>query len=288
MRLKEFLKDGGLSSTAKNWDKISLGDKKRYIFEFLQKKGYSRNQSAALLGNLLQENGALNTKIVNGIGATGIAQWYKGRRDKLMTKENPYSIVTQLNYLDEELKSNGWANKIQHKNTFFGSDNIDDLTVAVRRGFERPGEHEANDKARLRYAYEILGNKFDGGVPSRDKSEYSEQVQEPQYSDMSEYNETLQNMSEGIYDYSKMNEMYQKNPKFTTMVFDNIDNKEKEYQRQQENERLNQERLNQEENKKMIEQENARIQGELDRKNQEREQILSMVPQAQSVSSGNI
>lgn len=280
MRLKEFLQDGSNSNSAKNWDKLSLSQRKEYVNSFLQNKGYNKNQSAAVLGNLLQENSTLNTSTKNSIGALGIAQWMGDRKSKLLNEENPYSIVTQLNHLDNELRTNGWSGYNEHKNTFFQSNNLSDLTYAVRKGFERPEEHEANDARRLKYANEIAGSVYTDGSTGN-QSGLSDNYQ---HADMSEYKSIIEDMHKGLWDYNKINEMYQKNPGFTTMMVDNV-NKEADLA---ETQKLEQERLQQEQNKKIVEQKNQKIQNDLVEKQNEREQLLSMVPKSQSITYGDI
>ena len=46
-------KDGG----SLNWDKMNINQRRSYIFNFLKGKGLNEIQSAAIVGNLEQENG---------------------------------------------------------------------------------------------------------------------------------------------------------------------------------------------------------------------------------------
>lgn len=287
MRLKEFLRDGGESNTAKNWKNTSIENRIKYVKSFLHTKGYSKNQIGAIIGNLMQENSTLDPNTVNQIGAVGIAQWLsKDRKNGLLSKNNPYSIVTQLNYLHDEIQgkhSGAWTNNVGGKNAFMDPNkNIKQLTYIFRKDFERPGEHEANDENRQRIAHSITNETytpFENFTYSENHNPYFKQE------DMSEYMEMFKNMQQqGSIDYDKLNQSYQKFPEFTQIMFNNF----KDNQQFVENQKLEQERLQQEDNKKRVELENQRIQSALLQKEQEKQTMLSMIPQAQSVTSGNI
>ena len=56
----------------------------------------------------------------------------------------------------------------------------------------------------------------------------------------------------------------------------------------EEKQKLDQERLQQEENKKIIEQENQQIELALQQKEEDKKRLLSMIPQSGVVASGNI
>jgi len=70
----------------------------------------------------------------------------------------------------------GAINPYGGKNAFFKSDDVDYLTKVIRKDFERPGEAEANDNARLRNAYSVLGQTY----THSNSDNYSEQYN-PQY-----------------------------------------------------------------------------------------------------------
>lgn len=153
MRLINYIKkyqDGG------GYMSLSVPERKKYITNWLVQRGYSPVQVAAIVGNLQQENSSFDPSIKNQIGATGIAQWYKDRRDNLFKKPNPLHIDTQLEYLHEELQGSGWTNKAGGKNAFFNTTDLNQATYIFRKDFERPGEHEANDSNRVRYASEAM------------------------------------------------------------------------------------------------------------------------------------
>lgn len=74
------------------------------ILTFFKTKGLSPEQASGIIGNLIFESG-LNPNISNSIGAIGIAQWLGDRKSKLLRKQNPKSINTQINYIWEELNT---------------------------------------------------------------------------------------------------------------------------------------------------------------------------------------
>ena len=293
MRLKEFLQSGGVSDIPGQWDKLPMSRKISYIKGFLTQRGYSENQTAAIIGNLIQENRTLAPKVSNDVSkAIGIAQWLGPRKQQLMARKNPYNILTQLEHLDSELKGNEhWTNNIGGKKAFFSTDNVEKLTHLIRKDFERPGEHEANDRARIRNAYAVLGQEYSGFNGNIDDSNISNGYDSqgyygdnPQYADMSQFKQVFEDMRSGIFNYEGLNQAYKTSPEFTEMMMSNINQSAEMAEKQ----RLEQERLQQEENKKIAEQENLQIQQALDLKRAEREQMLAMVPQLRSVTQGNI
>lgn len=276
MRLIDFLKDGGNINPSENWEKLPLNGRINYIKNFLYQKGYNPNQTAAIIGNLLQENSTLNPNTKNSIGATGIAQWLGDRKKKLMSNSNPYSIDTQLNHLDNELKGDGWAGYKNLKNSFFKGNNVEELTYTIRKGFERPGEHEAMDSKRIKNAYMVLGQS----VPEGYINNYSQQNTSQNYQPSYQYS-----IPQGAYQglgWESIKKEKEKNPQ----MFDNSNQDLEKYF--EETMKLEQEKLQQDQIKSQLEQQNKQIEAELLYKQEQRKQILSMVPQSQSVASGNI
>jgi len=73
----------------------------RKAVRFFLDKGFTDIQVAALVGGFVQES-RVNPEIVNSIGAIGIAQWLSYRKTKLLSKAEPTSLITQLNFVIEE------------------------------------------------------------------------------------------------------------------------------------------------------------------------------------------
>lgn len=120
--------------------------------------------TAAALGNWEQES-RIDPEIVNSIGATGIAQWLGGRKTTLMSRPEPLTLATQLQFAyDEFLGQNGATAqfiKVGHptSGTYEQWLAVTDLATATeffRRAYERPGEAEAMDNKRIQYATDYL------------------------------------------------------------------------------------------------------------------------------------
>ena len=196
-------KDGG----SLNWDKMNINQRRSYIFNFLKGKGLNEIQSASIVGNLEQENGKFDTKMTNSIGATGIAQWYKTRADALRSKGNHTHINTQLNYLLEELNGNKhWSTKAGGRDAFFKAKDLKTATQIFRKDFERPGEAEAHDNKRYKYALNVIGknNEYTPYDNSPSSSEYI--AEDSPYSKYDFSNQKL--------DYSQMNAQMESNQAF--------------------------------------------------------------------------
>lgn len=139
---------------------LSVPERKKYITNRLIQLGYTPTQTAAIVGNLQQENHTFDPTVKNSIGAIGIAQWLsKGRKDVLLQKDNPYSIDTQLEFLHEEIQGktkDAWSNNAGGREAFMNAKTVEEATIIFRKDFERPGEHEAYDNKRTKYASEAM------------------------------------------------------------------------------------------------------------------------------------
>ena len=126
------------------------------IYDFFIAQGFTNFQAAAWVGNLNQESGLDPTR-VNSKGAIGIAQWlYPSRKNGLITRPGYNTLQVQLDYIMEELNSaefSGIYNEIK------ATTDISSATLVIRTEYEKPGESEANDIARLSYA-EFIFEKF--------------------------------------------------------------------------------------------------------------------------------
>lgn len=148
------------------------GDRGQYAYKKLVSMGYTPVQAAGIVGNLLQENAEMDPSLSNSIGATGIAQWLGSRLEALKrfaamkgTAWNDFD--TQLEFIDYEMKgSESYAySKLKEART------PEEAAYAVRKHYERPGGHEANDPARMGNARAIydknVGSSWsDGFIPS--------------------------------------------------------------------------------------------------------------------------
>lgn len=171
-----YAKNKGISLSAKD---------RQYVWDFLiSQLGLTEPQAAAVMGNMMQESG-LSCDVVNGIGATGICQWLGNR----LYGGNGYvglipfaeangldykSVEAQMKYLQWELTHNKYER--DRFDAFVRSiptdqNDIDktiaQCTVGFRKGYERCGEHEANDAKRVSYA-KAMYNTFNTSGDSTD------------------------------------------------------------------------------------------------------------------------
>jgi hypothetical protein len=63
-----------------------------YVWNYLLEAGFTDEQAAGIMGNLQQEHGFQTS-------GDGLAQWMGGRRARLMSMSNPFSLKTQLDFL---------------------------------------------------------------------------------------------------------------------------------------------------------------------------------------------
>lgn len=84
------------------------GENARKAFELLKKHGFTAEQAAGIVGNLIKESN-VNPGITNpndrGKAATGIAQWRGERRDALMRFGNGNTLEGQVAFLVHELRT---------------------------------------------------------------------------------------------------------------------------------------------------------------------------------------
>lgn len=112
-------------------------------WDYLINQGFTRNQTAGIMGNLRQEN-KFNTD------GDGIAQWIGGRRDNLYAKPYPNNIYTQLDFLMEELNgSRSWILRKLKK-----AEKVIDAVIIFQDDFEVCGI--CMQEQRVQFAYDIL------------------------------------------------------------------------------------------------------------------------------------
>ena len=147
------------------------GDQKeraKYAVQKLMSLGWSKEQAAGIVGNLIQESGLNPESIGDGGTSGGIAQWHNERWEALKdfaaargTDWTDYD--TQLEYLDYELKHNERAagDALRLSGTAEGSAQIfSDM-------FERPAAEAANNEGRRANAAEVYGymDEYANGAP---------------------------------------------------------------------------------------------------------------------------
>lgn len=114
-------------------------------WNFLIGKGLTREQTAGIMGNLQQEHGFNTT-------GDGLAQWTGGRKTALLSRPDPYSINTQLDFLWYELTGpySSVLSHIRAQNSVEGSVRI------FQNEFERCGI--CAESKRIQFAYNILAS----------------------------------------------------------------------------------------------------------------------------------
>jgi hypothetical protein len=127
---------------------LQVGNNEQTIWNFLISQGFTREQTAGIMGNLQQEH---NFKTEDVPGGLGIAQWIGGRRAALIGKGNYTDLNVQLNFLMEELNGSESA----AKNAILASGSVEAATMAFSSKFERCGT--CHNDTRIMYAYNILG-----------------------------------------------------------------------------------------------------------------------------------
>ena len=141
--VKRIVREGARGTTSSS---TSAGENEAISWNYLKSQGFSDQQVAGIMGNLMQEH---HFQTSDAAGGLGIAQWTGGRRNNLLSLPNPYDIYTQLEYLMSELN----GGYISAKNSILGSTSIEAATRAFQNQFERCGI--CREELRINYAYDI-------------------------------------------------------------------------------------------------------------------------------------
>lgn len=132
---------GGVTTSATENEKIA--------WQFFIDQGFTTVQTAGIMGNLMQEH-RFNTSDAGPNVGLGIAQWLGGRRAVLLSKPNPFSIYTQLEYIMQEFRTNESLayRKIKAATT------VEEATRAFQNYYERCGI--CMESQRIAYALGFL------------------------------------------------------------------------------------------------------------------------------------
>jgi len=136
-------------------------------FTYFKSKGLSNEDSAAIVGNLLQENRSMDPTLTNSIGMKGIAQWdanrWAGLESFAASKGlDPNKRETQLQYVYYEFVTGKGGLGLERLKRTAG---LEAKTKLVRTDYERPGESEAMDSRRLQYARDVM-RLYSGVTPT--------------------------------------------------------------------------------------------------------------------------
>jgi len=142
-------KGGGKKLTSKEKERA------KKAIAFFQSKGWSKDQAAAIVGNLLQESN-LDPDIVNPkSGARGIAQWLGSRVDDFERQEK---VPLKGSRFEQQLDFVNW--ELNHSEKKAGdkiksTKNIQDATASVANDYERMGANEAMMDRRISLAQAV-------------------------------------------------------------------------------------------------------------------------------------
>lgn len=125
---------------------IQSGNNETTIWNYLISQGFTRNQTAGIMGNLKQEH---NFQTSQADGGLGIAQWIGARATNLLARANPYDVTTQLQFMLDEMNNSGITTSVK------SVDSIESATMTFSSQFERCGD--CRNSTRISYAYQILG-----------------------------------------------------------------------------------------------------------------------------------
>lgn len=137
----------------------------KFFYQYFIQKGYSPVASAGIVGNLIHEStggSGVNTKIENGIGAFGAAQWLNERRTALNNFASrmglsPSDRKAQADFLLHELNTTHTKAKIGLQN----AKTVDEASNVFLNKFEIPGKHDTSGPSRAKYANQIYREGVD-------------------------------------------------------------------------------------------------------------------------------
>lgn len=152
--------------------------KQREAYEyFTGKRGMSKIQALAIIGNLMAESGLKDDIYGDNRTSYGIQQWHNERMDKLFNqaKKKGHSTPTfkdQLEFLADEYEGKtGYSNFLYtrkgkkgpgyynySRQDFMNADNLKDAVVAWNQGAGRPHKSVIRNDDRYNYAMEVAKN----------------------------------------------------------------------------------------------------------------------------------
>jgi hypothetical protein len=140
-------------------------------FNYFISQGYSKEQAAGIVGNLMQENRALNPTVANSIGHKGIAQWDpKDRYPKMVAFAkskglDPNTLEAQLQFVEHEMVTGSGG--LSKKRFTSEAKTVERAAVLMREGFFRPGESEAMDSNRIQFGQQVLSKYGNSAKPTK-------------------------------------------------------------------------------------------------------------------------
>lgn len=162
----------------RKYEEGGVVNKQREAYEyFTNKRGMSKIQALAIIGNLMAESGLKDDIYGDNRTSYGIQQWHNERMDKLFkhAKKKGHSTPTfkdQLEFLADEYEGKtGYSNFIYtrkgkegpgyynySRQDFMNADNLKDAVVAWNQGAGRPHKSVIRNDDRYNYAMEVAKN----------------------------------------------------------------------------------------------------------------------------------
>lgn len=175
--LKEFTWNGKRYNTNIKKEGGVVGKQREAYEYFTNKRGMSKIQALAIIGNLMAESGFKDDIYGDNRTSYGIQQWHNERMDKLFkhAKKKGHSTPTfkdQLEFLADEYEGKtGYSNFLYtrkgkegpgyynySRQDFMNADNLKDAVVAWNQGAGRPHKSVIRNDDRYDYAMEVAKN----------------------------------------------------------------------------------------------------------------------------------
>lgn len=175
--LKEFTWNGKKYNTNIKKEGGVVGKQREAYEYFTNKRGMSKIQALAIIGNLMAESGLKDDIYGDNRTSYGIQQWHNERMDKLFkhAKKKGHSTPTfkdQLEFLADEYEGKtGYSNFLYtrkgkegpgyynySRQDFMNADNLKDAVVAWNQGAGRPHKSVIRNDDRYNYAMEVAKN----------------------------------------------------------------------------------------------------------------------------------
>lgn len=175
--LKEFTWNGKRYNTNIKKEGGVIGKQREAYEYFTGKRGMSKIQALAIIGNLMAESGLKDDIYGDNRTSYGIQQWHNKRMDKLFkhAKKKGHSTPTfkdQLEFLADEYEGKtGYSNFLYtrkgkegpgyynySRQDFMNADNLKDAVVAWNQGAGRPHKSVIRNDDRYDYAMEVAKN----------------------------------------------------------------------------------------------------------------------------------
>lgn len=162
----------------RKYEEGGVVNKQREAYEyFTNKRGMSKIQALAIIGNLMAESGLKDDIYGDNRTSYGIQQWHNERMNKLFkhAKKKGHSTPTfkdQLEFLADEYEGKtGYSNFLYtrkgkegpgyynySRQDFMNADNLKDAVVAWNQGAGRPHKSVIRNDDRYNYAMEVAKN----------------------------------------------------------------------------------------------------------------------------------